>query len=153
MLKLPVLGRSWNKLDGCLEGTQGPLLSKIYEWGTNCSDEVPNVFLLLGVSKLGKTAVSHTVANFFHEQGRLGATVFFDSNRSKSSENFFPSIIRELSAYHPAIYEKVMMGLKKNAKFLNDPPIRQFDFLESQLFSRLTMIGPIVIIVDGLEKC
>ncbi|KAF8985414.1 hypothetical protein BDQ17DRAFT_1436640 [Cyathus striatus] len=51
MISLPVLGRSWNKLDGCLEGTQDQLLSDIYKWGTSVRNDVPNVFLLLGGSR------------------------------------------------------------------------------------------------------
>ncbi|KAF9000088.1 hypothetical protein BDQ17DRAFT_1189703, partial [Cyathus striatus] len=146
-------GRSWNKLDGCLEGYQDQLLSEIYHWGSSCSDQVPNIFLLLGPSNCGKSPIAHTVANFFHEQGRLGATIFFDSRKSSSCENFFPSIIRELCRYDPAIYEKVMVGLRKNPKFKNESLLRQFDFLHAQVFSSLTMVGPTIIVVDGLDKC
>ncbi|KAF8978028.1 hypothetical protein BDQ17DRAFT_1383359 [Cyathus striatus] len=156
MLSFPLLGRSWSKLDGCLEGTQMPLLSKIYEWGTSPSDDVPNIFLLLGTSKnsSGKTAVSHTVANYFFECERLGATIFFDTKASSSSENFFLSIIRELSEYHPEIRKKVMMGMKtSNVKLVNDPLDRQFHFLVSQVLKSLTLVGPTLIIIDGLDKC
>ncbi|KAF8986256.1 hypothetical protein BDQ17DRAFT_1259763, partial [Cyathus striatus] len=152
MLQLPVLGRSWNKLDGCIERIQEPILSKIYKWGASISNNTPNIFLLLGASKLAKTAISHTVASYFDEQGRLGATIFFDLYHS-SCQTFFPSIIQELCRYHPAIYEKVMTGLKKNAKFLHDPPEQQFNFLVTYVFESLTMIGPTLIIVDNLNKC
>ncbi|KAF9000085.1 hypothetical protein BDQ17DRAFT_689668 [Cyathus striatus] len=151
-ITLPVLGRSWNNLEVCLEGTQEPILYKIYEWGASCGNIFPNIFLLLGVSKLGKTAISHTVASFFHKHGHLGATIFFDSEHS-SCRNFFTSIIRELISYDPAIHDKVMMGLKENPKFLNGHPNAQFDFLDSEVFKSLTIIGPMIIIVDGLDKC
>ncbi|KAF8986630.1 hypothetical protein BDQ17DRAFT_1189027, partial [Cyathus striatus] len=136
----------------CIESAQEPILSKIYKWGASISDDTPNIFLLLGVSKLAKTAISHTVASYFDEQDRLGATIFFDSHHS-SCQTFFPSVIWELCRYHPAIYEKVMTGLKKNAKFLHNPPEQQFNFLVTYVFENLTMIGPTLIIVDNLNKC
>ncbi|KAF9000091.1 hypothetical protein BDQ17DRAFT_1427362 [Cyathus striatus] len=152
-MALPVLGISWNKSDGCLTGTQEPLLSKIYKWGNNCNDEIPNIFLLHGPSKSGKTAVSHSVADYFSQQDRLGATIFLDASHSDSGQLFFPALTRELSKYDPVVYEKVMTGLRKHNKFLNDRPLRQYDFLNDHVFSNLHMAGPTLVIIDGLDKC
>ncbi|KAF9000083.1 hypothetical protein BDQ17DRAFT_1327905 [Cyathus striatus] len=71
-LSLPVLGKSWNELYGCLEGTHNLLLSEIYQWGSTCKDEVPNIFLLLGPSTCGKSAIAHTVASFSTDKVILG---------------------------------------------------------------------------------
>ncbi|KAF8986252.1 hypothetical protein BDQ17DRAFT_1194265, partial [Cyathus striatus] len=146
-------GRNWNKLDGCLKGTQEILLSKIYAWGNDFRDEVPNIFLLSGNSGTGKSAVAHTAASFFHEQKRLGATIFLDSGPSEYSRMFFPHIIRNISKYDPAINEKVRKALSRNERFCNDPPLRQFEFIDFEVFKSTTWVGPTVIIVDGFERC
>ncbi|KAF8983215.1 hypothetical protein BDQ17DRAFT_1336616 [Cyathus striatus] len=126
---LPVVGKSWSELYGCLEGTHDHLLSKIYGWVTASENEVPKAFILLGPSQCGKSAIAHTVASFFHKQGLLGATIFFDSSNSNSSKNVLLSIIRELSKYDSAIYENIKKGLMRNPKIKNDGLLQQFKFL------------------------
>ena len=64
----------------CLEGTSRNLIQFIIAWAAIFPDLFPGrrVVWLHGFSGSGKGTLATTVANFFREQGSLGAFIFFN---------------------------------------------------------------------------
>jgi pantothenate kinase-related protein Tda10 len=58
----------------CLADTRVDLLRQLMAWWNNPCDKC--IFWLNGMAGTGKSTIARTVAQTFHDQGRLGASFF-----------------------------------------------------------------------------
>ncbi|KAG1819391.1 hypothetical protein DFJ58DRAFT_739431 [Suillus subalutaceus] len=89
----------------CLSGTRTDILSQIIEWINSSGDSVPRVMWLSGPAGKGKSAIAHTIANWFNETGGLGSCFCFDRRREadRRHEKIFSTIARDLADRDPGM--------------------------------------------------
>jgi hypothetical protein len=142
------------KNKSCLAGTRVDVLDEIIDWINDEMDE-RRVLLFAGPAGAGKSTVAHTIATRFQELGRLGSSFFFSRNSQseRGPGKFFSTIARNLADREPqfkrALYDVVhdQTDLRRS----NDPET-QFENLILAPANKLTLAGPLVIIVDALDE-
>jgi len=72
-------GRDTSKC--CLPGTRGDILTEIESWIDSTGEDVQRVFWLSGTAGKGKSAIAHTLADWFNRRGGPGAFFCFDRTR------------------------------------------------------------------------
>ncbi|KAG0692815.1 hypothetical protein DFH29DRAFT_860592 [Suillus ampliporus] len=87
----------------CLPGTRTEILSQIMGWINNSGDDVPPVLWLSGPAGTGKSAIAHTIAGSFIDEGGVGACYSFDRDRDADHrhDKVFSTIARDLADRHP----------------------------------------------------
>ena len=141
----------------CLLDTRIELLNKITTWG-NTSDR-PCIFWLCGMAGTSKSTISRTVARYFADQRRLGASFFFSRGQGDLgyTKKFFTTIALQIAHALPTLkryiceavaedYRISTQGLSKQWKKLVFRPLSK---LESTLSQRLL----IILVIDVLDEC
>ena len=143
-------------IKGCLPSTRQNVLSEIFGWATDTSDQ--NVFWLHGFAGSGKTTISITVANYFRDIGRLGSFIFFDRNFPQRSH---PSKVIRTLAYKLGEFDP-RFGTVISAAIESHPSIKdaslsvQFTRLIINPLASLSGVqtgGPIMLVFDALDEC
>jgi hypothetical protein len=98
-------GAGLNTSKRCLPGTRDDILSEIKSWICSTGKDVQRVLWLSGIAGNGKSAIAHTIANWFNEQGGLGACFCFDHTRGadRRHEKIFTTIARDLADCDPTM--------------------------------------------------
>ena len=96
-------GRETSKC--CLPGTREDILSEIKNWIDSPGEDVQRVFWLNGTAGKGKSAIAHTIADWFVTRGGPGAFFSFDRTREaeRRHEKIFTTIARDLVDGDPII--------------------------------------------------
>lgn len=140
----------------CLLGTRKSIIREITQWiNSPGTDAVPSVFFLSGVAGYGKSAIAHTIAHTFNQDKRLGSSYFFDS---ADKENIKPTnLLSTISRDIATLDHQWKMALFNVVK--GDPSLQtthsatdQFSTFILQPAKALAMVGPIVIVIDGLDE-
>jgi NACHT domain len=156
-------GARFDSAKVCLLGTRESIIREITQWvntpGTDANssdtDVVPSVFFLSGVAGYGKSAIAHTIAHKFNQDKRLGSSYFFDS---ADKENIKPTnLLSTISRDIATLDHQWKMALFNVVK--GDPSLQtthsatdQFSTFILQPAKALAMVGPIVIVIDGLDE-
>ncbi|KAG1887429.1 uncharacterized protein F5891DRAFT_1199979 [Suillus fuscotomentosus] len=74
-------GPGLDTMKQCLQGTRTGILSQITDWINGSGDAAQRVLWLSGPAGKGKSAIAHTIANWFKESGGLGSCFCFDRHR------------------------------------------------------------------------
>jgi len=94
----------------CLPATRHDVLSFIINWVTQPSGKT-QLLWMHGLAGIGKSTVATTVANYFHDLGRLGAFLFFDR---RFPERSHPSkVIRTLAHQLGSYDSRIGMALSE----------------------------------------
>ncbi|KAM6495058.1 hypothetical protein JOM56_009681 [Amanita muscaria] len=154
-INLPLHGGGWDLLDRCLPGSQKSVLDDITHW-TIFQDPVVPIYVLVGDAGCGKTCVAASIAATFRSSGtsgRLGASVFLDrENREhRDPTKIFPSIARELAAFDDKLKVRISRAISQQPDLVRSGPEQQLQKLIIEPLSNLTIIGPILIVIDGLD--
>jgi hypothetical protein len=73
------VGARFNPDKGCLPGTREQIIEEITQWVNSPNGkDVHRVYFLSGVAGSGKSAIAHTIAQYFDQLGRLGSSFCFD---------------------------------------------------------------------------
>jgi hypothetical protein len=141
----------------CLEGTRTEILSQITEWVNSTGDNVPRVLWLSGPAGKGKSAIAHTIGNWFEDVGGLGSFYCFDRQRDadRRHEKIFSTIARDLVDRDPEMRRalsrvvQATSSLKKTADI-----VRQWQklLIEPLGKSSGSTGEPIVIVIDALDE-
>ncbi|PFH50150.1 hypothetical protein AMATHDRAFT_41059 [Amanita thiersii Skay4041] len=157
-LDLPLLrGASWSPRLTCLPGTLDDTLDEIKVWVATPGNQ--RICLLLGDQKSGKTSLAHSTAQQFWQEGRLGSAIFLrhklepTAEQACQSELLFTTIARELAAFDEAINLHISSALHRQPLLGTADIERQFPELVVRPLSELAFVGPILIVIDGLNHC
>ncbi|KAF8124297.1 hypothetical protein EV363DRAFT_1540661 [Boletus edulis] len=149
-----VPGARYAQEKGCLPGMWESFLAEICDIFNNVDEGAPRVCLLTGVTGSGKSAVAHSIAQLYDGQKWLGLLYCFArSNASRNPENLFSTIARDLLDLNPK-YKFVFWGVVKENGVLHvsTSPSRQLEKLIIEPSQHLHTIGPLVIVIDALDK-
>ena len=141
----------------CLPSTCHDVLSFIIDWATQPSGKI-QILWMHGVAGVGKSTIATTVANYFHDLGRLGAFLFFDRRFPERSHpsKVIRTLAHQLGSYDSrigtALYEIInkdrmipLAVLSSQFKKLLTDPLSSLGELHTQ--------GPVVVILDALDEC
>jgi hypothetical protein len=138
----------------CLAGTRVEVLDEIVDWINDETDE-RRILLFAGPAGAGKSTVAHTIATRSHELGRLGSSFFFSrsSQSERGPKKFFSTIAYNLAERDPQ-FKRALYDIVHNQRDLrtSDDPETQFNNLILIPAKKLTLAGPLVIIVDALDE-
>jgi hypothetical protein len=76
MVHVDGAGRDTSKC--CLPGTRKSILSEIKDWIYRTGEDAQRIFWFSGTAEKGKSAIGHTIANWFDERGGPVACFCFD---------------------------------------------------------------------------
>ena len=151
-VNLPMHETSWDPQSACLPGSQKAILNEITRWAISRDPEAP-IFLLVGPPGCGKTRIANSTAVTFDNGGRLGASVFLDRDiaEHKNPTKIFSSIARELAAFDDQLKFRISRAVSLRPGLGTAVLERQLQGLIIEPLHDLTIIGPILIIIDGLD--
>lgn len=142
----------------CLPNTRQQLLDEIVNW-VNTSDlnSSERVLWLSGLAGTGKSTIAHTVAHVFELHQRLGTFYAFDSasETTRNPENLFRTIAHNLCSLDPEWRHSLwnVVNNKPALRTTHSIPDQFTNFLLNPIEeSNISLVGPIVIIIDALDE-
>ncbi|KAG9026645.1 hypothetical protein FRB95_008646 [Tulasnella sp. JGI-2019a] len=96
---------TWSAVDGrpgCLEGTRLAVLKTIQTWYSDTTPKAPLFFDLDGLAGVGKTTITHTIADEAARNGYLGGSFFFTRGGEAELSNpalVFPTLAYQLASF------------------------------------------------------
>ncbi|EIW78906.1 hypothetical protein CONPUDRAFT_166775, partial [Coniophora puteana RWD-64-598 SS2] len=143
----------------CLPGTRGDLLDTLR---TTIRTTNKKIIWLSGESGSGKSAVAHTLAQEFHNNGALAASFFFSRRHAirSTDDHFVPTISYQLGLRHPRVKEYITQAL------VDDPSLLKLERSRQEQFTRLVLeplrvlkkiwkdVGKsMIMLFDALDEC
>jgi hypothetical protein len=139
----------------CYPGTRTGIITEIIQWFTQpLSDTAERLFWLHGVAGCGKSTIAQTIARQLGAQRRC-VSFFFDTSRQADAglKHLFSTISRDLADLNDDWKASLIRTLKGSAKATNSSTVKaQFENLILEPAKNLDVIGPILIIIDGLDE-
>ncbi|KAF9564058.1 hypothetical protein CPC08DRAFT_816217 [Agrocybe pediades] len=156
----------WDSGRTCLRGTRQDLIDEILEWTSTSSNvaraSAKHICVLAGPPGCGKSTIAHTISQAFHEQKRLGASLFLQghSGPTVNSQTVSSSIIHQVAGYNASIKARITDVLKSDPSLATADIGQQFRYLLVGAISSgatkdeaaLAMIRPTLIVLDGLHE-
>ncbi|KAF7965886.1 hypothetical protein HWV62_41022 [Athelia sp. TMB] len=145
-------GASWSPARACMPGTRLTILSVVDEWSRSIGPQ--NIFWLKGVAGFGKSAIAHSVAQMFHENGRLASSFFFGRGivTRDTPQCLFTTIARDIASRYPAFASDVGRALQREPALASASLSRQFEALICAPLRRHPMHSQIVVVIDALDE-
>ena len=141
--------------DLCLQNTRVDILEKIRQWAGRQDDQ--NIFWLNGLAGTGKSTIARTIARYYYNENRLGASFFFSKGGGDVSHagKFFTSIALQLAAASPSLKEHIGEAIAENSHIANQTLRDQWRQLILQPLSKIKPFPhpSLVIVVDALDEC
>ncbi|EPQ55410.1 hypothetical protein GLOTRDRAFT_129684 [Gloeophyllum trabeum ATCC 11539] len=115
--KHTVRGAEWSYNLGCLPGTREHILAEIREWIQEplAMSDSPPIGYLCGIAGLKKTSISHSISQWLHDEGLLGAGFFFSrddpSGRRYGLDDVFLAIAYNLANNYQAYGQQLGLSL------------------------------------------
>lgn len=139
----------------CLPNTRVDLLRDISGWVDDSEAEA--VFWLNGMAGTGKSTISRTLARFYSERGRLGASFFFkrgEGDRGGASK-IFPTITAQLIERLPALAIHVKDVIDGDPRIFEKNLQEQFKKLVLEPLSKAFphIRDVLVVVIDALDEC
>ncbi|KAG2150643.1 uncharacterized protein EDB93DRAFT_1327918 [Suillus bovinus] len=141
----------------CLPGTRMAILSQITEWINDSRDTAQRVMWLSGPAGTGKSAIAHTIANWFNDSGGLGSCFCFDrrSGADERHKKVFSTIARDLADRDPEI-RRALANAVEHAKALKSTTdiIQQWRKLFMEPLKKFSgsSVGPVLIVIEALDE-
>ncbi|KAG2343552.1 WD40 repeat-like protein [Suillus weaverae] len=141
----------------CLPGTRTEIISEIMDWVNSTGDDVQRVLWLSGPAGKGKSAIAHTIANWFNDVGGLGSCYCFDHQRDadRRHEKIFSTIARDLADRDPEMRRSLAEAVKDaNSLKTTADIVQQWDKLLMKPLGKLSgsIVRPVVIVIDALDE-
>lgn len=141
----------------CLANTRVELQHQIKEWARDKNGKP--IFWLNGMAGTGKSTIARTVAQFFANEGQLGASFFFkkgEGDRSNASR-FFTTIAMDLMAHMPGLISSISKAIDADPTISEKALKDQFEKLILQPLLAIRQASPkglgLVIVIDALDEC
>ncbi|KZS88518.1 WD40 repeat-like protein [Sistotremastrum niveocremeum HHB9708] len=142
---------------GCLDGTRTELLDVISQWIMRPVNSAgASLFWLTGFPGSGKSALAHSIAERFFVRKRLGSCFVFEQSTAtkRRAEAVFSNISRDLTGLIPEWKESVGRIIQEVPDLRHTPSVRrQFEELIVRPAKEMTLVGPILIVLDALDEC
>jgi len=143
----------------CLPGTREDILTEIKTWIDSTGEDVERVFWLNGTAGKGKSAIAHTIADWFIERGGSGAFFCFDRTREadKRHEKIFTTIARDLiDGGDPIIRRALATVIRDRNELRHTTDItRQWKELilkSVRAAAAKAVTAPVLIVIDALDE-
>ncbi|KAJ8597149.1 hypothetical protein M405DRAFT_780480 [Rhizopogon salebrosus TDB-379] len=149
-------GAGWETSKCCLTGTREDILSRIRSWIDTTGRDVQRVLWLSGTAGKGKSAIAHTIAEWFYERSGTGACFCFDSTRGadRHHEKIFTTIARDLADRDPVIRRALASAVHDNELRRTKDIKRQWKKLILGPVDAVSKVidAPVLIIIDALDE-
>ena len=149
----------WARSRTCLRGTRNVVINDLIQWASDCAElgtkKKSQIYVLQGPPDCGKSSIAHSVAEAFDLQDRLGAAIFLDDRAEGKiigSQILSTTIASQLASYDKKIGAAIAAKIEINHSLAEADIARQFPDLIVSATEGLALIGPICIILDGLEN-
>jgi len=151
-------GAGRNTSKHCLPGTREHILSEIKTWIDSTGEDVRQVFWLNGTAGKGKSAIAHTIADWFIRRGGPGAFFSFDRTREADRwhEKIFTTIARDLVDGDPIIRRAVANVVRDQNELRHTTDVmRQWRelILGPVQAAAKVVIAPVLIVINALDEC
>ncbi|KZT34196.1 WD40 repeat-like protein [Sistotremastrum suecicum HHB10207 ss-3] len=140
----------------CLEGTRVDAIERLIKWANRTDNSTTaSIFWIKGVAGSGKSTLAHTLGHYLESQKRLGSSFFFDAARQADHgpTTLIPTIALDLAdrcgPWRKYLYEQVA---DDKALRTSDSISEQFTKFLLQPAKQVPFVGPILLIIDGLDE-
>jgi hypothetical protein len=141
----------------CLRNTRVKLLSQITEWAKDSNGK--SIFWLNGMAGTGKSTIARSIAQFFANNGQLGASFFFKKGEGDrgNATRFFTTIATDLMVRMPEMIPGIRKAIDATPTIFEKALKDQFEklilqpLLEASNASSRDLI--LVVVVDALDEC
>ena len=139
----------------CLPNTRVDLLREIYNW-VDGQDERP-IFWLNGLAGTGKSTIARTVARYYFDKKRLGASFFFSrgSGDIRHAGKFATSIAVQLATSIPALRQYINDAVMETKDIASQSLHDQWRELVLRPLLKLDSNGSrllYVVVIDALDE-
>ncbi|KAJ8587653.1 hypothetical protein M405DRAFT_934610, partial [Rhizopogon salebrosus TDB-379] len=149
-------GAGWDTSKRCLPGTREDILKEIKDWVDETGKDVKRVFWLSGTAGKGKSAIAHTIANWFDERGGSGACFCFDRIREaeKRHEKIFTTMARDLANRDSIMWRALVSAARDNELRHTKDITRQWKkFILGPVDAASQAVdAPVLMVIDGLDE-
>ncbi|KAK7021600.1 hypothetical protein R3P38DRAFT_2629099 [Favolaschia claudopus] len=135
--------------DECLPGTRINVLADVIHRLLSPSDA--HIVVLSDVEGSGKTTVVQTVAEYFRGLRRLAARLFVNDSATADARDVIKAVALGMAQCHPHIETAICNVLSAYPKVLDDPIDQLFKKLLLGPLEATKVIGPFVIVIDGIN--
>ncbi|KAF7967198.1 hypothetical protein HWV62_35584 [Athelia sp. TMB] len=140
----------------CIPGTRASILIELHQWiNEPDTDDGARVLVLTGDPGLGKSAIANTLAEHYNKVKRLGSFVSFSraDQLRRHPGNLLSTVARDIADLDPQWRAELCRVVENNrALRKTTSPIRQMENFILGPAKSLTMVGPLVVIVDALDE-
>jgi len=145
------IGAGHDPTKACLSGTRTTVLKDIRTWIHGGKGTDSRLLLLIGQAGVGKSAIAHSIATEYSKLGRLASTFFCSKDRDSS--NFFRTIARNMADVNP-LYGSLLLSESITNEMATSPYAAiQMESVLLVPFKNLSILGPLVIVIDALDEC
>ncbi|KAH8753279.1 hypothetical protein F5883DRAFT_432523 [Diaporthe sp. PMI_573] len=137
----------------CYSDTRVDLLHQIASWAEDPSGKA--IFWLNGMAGTGKSTVSRTVAQRFHERGLLGSSFFFkrgEADRGHAAR-LFTTLAAELAKKIPRVARQIQTAIDADPDLGSKALREQFEKLILRALANMRNPQTLIIVIDALDEC
>ena len=127
------------------------------DWINKSEPDTPRVLWLYGQAGKGKSAIAHTIANWFKSLGALGSCFCFarDQQAERRHEKIFTTIAHDLADRDP-IFKRIIAEVIADDKALSttrDVKQQWQKFISDPISkAAVSITGQVVIVIDALDE-
>ncbi|KIN98511.1 hypothetical protein M404DRAFT_1005182 [Pisolithus tinctorius Marx 270] len=141
----------------CLDNTRTEVLAEIINWVQDASEHIPRIFWLYGQGGKGKSAIAHTVVQWFQDAGGLVSCFCFARDRQAEHREgkIFTTIARDLADRDPSFRRALANVIARDHSLATTSDIKlQWEKL---ILGPLSMvrggtIGSVFVVIDALDE-
>jgi hypothetical protein len=149
-------GARYQPQKGCLPGTRKEIIEEITHWVNSPNgDNVTRIFLLVGVAGSGKSAVAHTIAQLYDGLRRLGSSYCYEraDQVNRRPDNLLSTIALDMADIDDNWKASLCNAVKGHRSLRTTlATTEQFENFILEPSKALTTIGPVLVVIDGLDE-
>ncbi|PMD31742.1 HET-domain-containing protein [Hyaloscypha variabilis F] len=137
----------------CHPETRVDLLSQIASWAADPDGKV--IFWLNGIAGTGKSTISRTIAQHFHERSLLGASFFFKRGEAYRGHagRLFTTIAAQLAVKLPYVAQQIQAAIDADPDLYSKALREQFEKLIIHALTNIHNPQTLIIVIDALDEC
>ncbi|KAJ7798750.1 hypothetical protein B0H14DRAFT_2466094 [Mycena olivaceomarginata] len=139
----------------CHPGTRTAIMEMLHSWSTDTSTE-STILWLHGCAGAGKSAIAQVFAKSLQNEGRLGASFFFQRGHSKRGtwHSLIPTIAYQLATSVTELLLPIQQAVEGDKLIVGRALAISFQALLVEPLKKLSNLQRTpVIVLDGLDEC